>query len=43
MTYTDVEPIIAIDVINIRGSFKRIADNAGLNESEEYIHRLKKA
>lgn len=43
MTHTNVEPVIAIDVIDIRGSFKRTVDNADLNESEEYINRLKKA
>ena len=42
-TYTDVKPIIAINVIDIRGSFKYIVDNIGLNESREYINRLKKA
>ena len=35
--------MIAMDAIDIRGSSKRIADNAGLSESGEYIYRLKKA
>ena len=42
-THTDVEPVIAMDATDIRGSSKRTADNIGLNESGEYIHRLKKA
>ena len=42
-THTDVEPVIAIDATEIRGSSKRTADNAGLSESGEYVHRLKKA
>ena len=42
-TYTDVEPVIAMDATDIRGSSKRIVDNAGLNESREYVNRLKKA
>ena len=40
---TDAEPETTIGVINIRGSFKRTADSAGLNEIGEGIHRLKKA
>ena len=42
-TYTDVKPIIAIDVTEIRGFSKRIVDNIDLSESREYIYRLKKA
>ena len=33
--FTETEPEIITNVINIRGSFKRTADSAGLNESEE--------
>ena len=42
-TYTYVEPMIAMNAIDIRGSFKRTVDNADLNESGESVHRLKKA
>ena len=31
-----------MNVIDIRGFFKRIADNIDLNESEEYVYKLKK-
>ena len=34
--------MIAINVIDIRGSFKRTVDNVDLNESGEYGYRLKK-
>ena len=39
---TDVKLIIAINAIDIRGSFKRIVDSADLNESEG-IYSLEKA
>ena len=35
--------MIAMNAIAIRGSFKRTVDNADLNASGEYVHRLKKA
>ena len=41
-TYTDVEPVIAIDATDTRGFSKRTADNAGLNEGREDLYRLEK-
>ena len=43
MSLTNVEPIIAIDVTDIRGFSKRIADSADLNEGGEGVYRLEKA
>ena len=39
----EAEPVTATGVTNIRDSSKRTADNAGLNEDGEGIHRLEKA
>ncbi len=43
MSPTNVEPVIAMDATDIRGSSKRTADSAGLNKGGEGVHRLEKA
>ena len=40
---TDVEPVTAMDATDIRGSSKRTADSAGLNEGGEGVQGLEKA
>ena len=39
----DDEPVIATNPTDIRGSFKRIANNVGLYEGGEGVYRLEKA
>ena len=43
MSLTNIEPIIAIDTTDIRGSSKRIVDSIGLNKGGEGIYKLEKA
>ena len=39
---TDVEPIIIMNIIDIRRSFKRTANSLGLNEDREGVQGLEK-
>ena len=38
----DDKRVIVIDLIDIRGFFKRIVNNVGLYKGEEGVYRLKK-
>ncbi len=40
---TDAVPVRAMDATDIRGSSKRTADSAGLNEGGEDVQELEKA
>ena len=42
MSFTNVELMTIINVIDIRDFFKRTTNKANLNDNDENIHKLKK-